>query len=593
MNSSNAPPNGQPWQVWIIDDDLLARVVMTEALRNELGVGNVTTVEIASFHTALQAFTNPTAVDLILLDNFLFDGEGIDLLPHINDFSRASGIEPVPVMMVSANDDQSFLARCFSLGASDYVTKPFDAYLLGNKAHAMLLAKRNRDEIIRQKTQLEHLVAAREREEAMARFTYDFYLRQTRSITTGTWTHLETPNAFSGDLLLSARSPEGSAFFMLVDATGHDLSAAITLIPLIATFQRMVGKGFRLSHLLHDLNSRLVEDTPTDRFVAAIVLMLDPQAGVVRVWNGGMPSALAVNGHGEVVREFPSRHMSLGILSDDEFSAQTEVHPLDSGDWFFFFSDGLPEQVNQAGVSFGSQKLTAHLQATPAEALKAVVLAHTEFRQNVPLGDDLCCCAIAPDLVLPEFRLKLSSMPIADALKSLRGRDSFVWTCVVNGEQIATAKIPMLCSAFLESMAISHDLNERVFTIVTELFVNAVDHGVLKLDSSLKDGPDGFFRYMQERDLRLSKLNSTDQVSVSVMWESESSPQYLKISVLDTGVGFAECYKRDCNGLEPLYGRGLNLAASLASRIDVVAPGNSISAILEGPCDSPNAVASR
>lgn len=588
---SNSPPTQlKPWRVWVIDDDPLARVVISDALRNELGESTVVIVELASFSCARQALACRAEVDLILLDNYLFDGEGIDLLPHIKAFSRACGIEQVPVMMVSANDDQAFLAQCFSQGASDYVTKPFDVYLLGNKAHAMLLAKRNRDQIIQQNAQLEQLIAAREREEAMARFTYDFYLRKTRTIAAGNWARLETPNAFSGDLLLSARSPEGRVFFMLVDATGHDLSAAITLLPLINGFQRMVEKGFRFSYFMHELNCRLLRDTPADRFVAALVMEIDPQSGLVHLWNGGMPPALVVNKNGQVVREFPSRHMSLGILHDDEFSAQTEAYPVESGDWFLLFSDGLPEQQNEQGTAFGYQQIKQSLGSSPEQSLQAVVEAHEKFRQGMPLNDDFSCCAVAPDLVIPASSRKPALTPKVDALKSLRGRDSFAWHYVVNGEHIATTQIPVLCSGFLEEMAKGQDLRERVFTIVTELFVNAVDHGLLRLESHIKQEPDGFFRYMQERERRLISLTDSDSVAVSIVWESQRMPQRLTISVCDTGAGFAKSSKLNSDELERCYGRGLTLAQSLSSRIEICSPGNCVRALLEGDPDDSSVV---
>ena len=43
-------------------------------------------------------------------------------------------------------------------------------------------------------------------------------------------------------------------------------------------------------------------------------------------------------------------------------------------------------------------------------------------------------------------------------------------------------------------------------TILTELFANALDHGVLGLSSSLKSSPEGFSQYYHERTKRLERL---------------------------------------------------------------------------------------
>lgn len=45
-----------------------------------------------------------------------------------------------------------------------------------------------------------------------------------------------------------------------------------------------------------------------------------------------------------------------------------------------------------------------------------------------------------------------------------------------------------------------------IFTIIKELFVNALDHGLLGLDSNIKNGPDGFSNYVVERQKRLEAM---------------------------------------------------------------------------------------
>lgn len=57
--------------------------------------------------------------DLVLLDLTLPDGEGIDLLTTIRQWSRT------PVIVISARLDDQYMARVLDAGADDYVTKPF------------------------------------------------------------------------------------------------------------------------------------------------------------------------------------------------------------------------------------------------------------------------------------------------------------------------------------------------------------------------------------------------------------------------------------------------------------------------------------
>lgn len=58
-------------------------------------------------------------VDMALLDVNLPDGSGYDLLKEIRSHSK------IPVLLITANDLESDEITGFSLGADDYITKPF------------------------------------------------------------------------------------------------------------------------------------------------------------------------------------------------------------------------------------------------------------------------------------------------------------------------------------------------------------------------------------------------------------------------------------------------------------------------------------
>jgi len=57
--------------------------------------------------------------DVVILDLGLPDINGLDALKQIRGFSE------VPVLVLSANDEEIIIVQAFGLGASDYVCKPF------------------------------------------------------------------------------------------------------------------------------------------------------------------------------------------------------------------------------------------------------------------------------------------------------------------------------------------------------------------------------------------------------------------------------------------------------------------------------------
>lgn len=96
---------------------------------------------------------------------------------------------------------------------------------------------------------------------------------------------------------------------------------------------------------------------------------------------------------------------------------------------------------------------------------------------------------------------------------------------------------PELVSRMVQRIVVGCDLRgdtSYLQLIVVELMNNALDHGVLKLDSNIKSEANGFTRYYKERERRLSDLRSCSiEVSIEV-----TNNQSLCIRVLDSGNGF-------------------------------------------------------
>ncbi|WP_315982347.1 ATP-binding protein [Aliamphritea spongicola] len=109
-----------------------------------------------------------------------------------------------------------------------------------------------------------------------------------------------------------------------------------------------------------------------------------------------------------------------------------------------------------------------------------------------------------------------------------------------------------------------------VFSILTELYVNALDHGVLKLESSLKDSPEGFARYFSEREQRLETL-SWGSVSVHVQHARLAAGGRVFIRIEDSGDGFdyeSWLSKENTFNIGMLSGRGIELVSGLCESVE-------------------------
>ena len=80
-------------------------------------------------------------------------------------------------------------------------------------------------------------------------------------------------------------------------------------------------------------------------------------------------------------------------------------------------------------------------------------------------------------------------------------------------------------------------LSGKLFLVLSELFNNALDHGLLKLDSALKNSQDGFERYLEERAARLSRMEQ-GEIHFRLRKVADQSMRCIKIDVRDSGEGF-------------------------------------------------------
>ena len=125
--------------ILIVDDSALNRMVLMEILGKE----NYTFLEAENGQQAVELLDCHPEVDLLLLDITMPEIDGFGVLEAMNQYHW---IEETPVIMISAEDSYTFVERAYDLGASDYITRPFDARVVCRRVSnaLMLYAKQKR-----------------------------------------------------------------------------------------------------------------------------------------------------------------------------------------------------------------------------------------------------------------------------------------------------------------------------------------------------------------------------------------------------------------------------------------------------------------
>ncbi len=555
-------------RILVVDDDQLLNELLCEFLHSK----DLQTHSAFSFSDAKRELSNNSVIDLVLLDYELGDGTGLNLMRDLAN----ENISIPPVIMISVNEDPDFLQNCFACGIADYIIKPINLSLLALKVRALINSVSMQKLISLQNAELARFKKEAEREEAIAKFIYEYLLGQNSQKVQGVETWLQSSASFSGDIAMARTSPGGDLYFMLADATGHGLSAAITIMPAVSIFNSMVAKGFHLQPIVTELNKKLCRDTPPDRFVAAIIVQVQKDQGELHVWNGGMPTAHWVS-DGVIQQTFRSRHMALGILDDDQFEATVETYRFPKSGFFFACTDGLLEERNPAGDCFSMQRVVDVIESEPADLHAQLVAALHAHTGCATYSDDVSMCTLTPAAMLLG-----SSRLLTDGILHRRiepGIGHFSWAVELSGRKIAECEIPPLVNKFLQYLGVDQNVCQIVFLIVSEMVSNAIDHGILRLDSEFKENADGFEFYFQERERRLKRLTEKDTISLSLEWLKDVATPSLMITVKDTGVGYDPAVL-DKNNDDQLSGRGLYLIRGLVQSVEIVPPGNLIRAVI-------------
>ena len=115
-------------QILIIEDDMALNKGLCKALTTD----SRQLISCTDIRSAREQILCSTP-SLILLDINLPDGSGLDFLKEIK-----KGSDPIPVILLTANDTDLDIVNGLELGADDYITKPFSLAVLRARVNTQL-----------------------------------------------------------------------------------------------------------------------------------------------------------------------------------------------------------------------------------------------------------------------------------------------------------------------------------------------------------------------------------------------------------------------------------------------------------------------
>ncbi|NOU50694.1 fused response regulator/phosphatase [Pseudoalteromonas sp. JBTF-M23] len=543
-------------RVLVVDDQPLNCILLKTMLEQQK-------YEVAIANNGAQALDilRQESIDIVLLDVIMPVMDGFETAPKIKELA---GDVYLPVIFITTLEDHNSFEKCLAVGGDDFIHKPFDKVILSAKIRAHARTRRLSQEANQQKKQLEYHYNQIEREHEIVEHIFSNALDQSSQYQQYCDYHLSPASMFNGDMFLMAKSPMGGFYCLLGDFTGHGLAAAVGALPASRIFYAMVSKGMAVNDIAYELNQVLSSLLPSNMFCAAAIVELSESGKSLSVWLGGLPDLYLIDEKGEVIKTLESQHMALGILDNDEFERNTIHLEVDAGKRLVMATDGIIETENSKGEMLAEERFKQVLKSTSHISTEQIVSYTQRFSEHSAQQDDLSIAIIncLPSKVISKAPIEYSSLP-------------FELKVDIDQTNIISADPVLELVDVLSRIKGISEHRSNIFLLLSEAYNNAVDHGVLGLDSNIKNKEEGFLEFYQ---LRANALSNLQQALIVIHVQYCPSEHSLSFSIRDSGKGFRPNIKCD-RDLKQEHGRGLSLLHEIAQQISFNNEGNEVTIV--------------
>jgi sigma-B regulation protein RsbU (phosphoserine phosphatase) len=363
-------PNGAQGSLLVVDDDESNRDMLSRRLQRD-GYS----VENAANGVEALRLLRTKPFDLVLLDLIMSGLDGYQVLVKMK---ADPALREIPVIMLSALDQEAGIARCIEVGAEDYISKPFSPVFLRARIEASLEKKRLRDK----ERQTYNALVASEKRLAAELAEAAVYVRSL--LPAPITDHVKVqwrfqPSAeLGGDAFGYHWLANGKLAIYLLDVSGHGVGAALLSVSVLNVIrsESLAGADFSdPASVLRHLNRVFQMDRHNNLIFTIWYGVFDPATRQLAYASGGHPPAVLIapsDGAEAGFRELSTGGRILGFDPATEFRSDScDVQP---GSIFYVFSDGayeisgsdgrtrqLPDLIQQLRqpVSAGSSRLDA------------------------------------------------------------------------------------------------------------------------------------------------------------------------------------------------------------------------------------------
>lgn len=535
-------------KVLVVDDIEKNRVVLERFLK----MRGYEVVCASSGEESLRVIKEER-IDLVLMDIKMPDMDGYEATRLIK---AQQSEQYLPVIFVTALSEEEALEEALGSGGDDFVTKPVSLGILLSKIKAHSRIRELHNEVAEKNAELGVHNARLNREHELISHFFD-QAQKNCFVDESVIKSVSVPmSVFNGDTVLVARRPSGGITVLVGDFTGHGLSAAVGTLPVSQIFFQMTEDNAFIGDIARELNRQISILLPVEMFFAASLIELSANGDRLMIWHGGMPDAYLYNTESEELKIIRSSHLPLGVRTEDEFDDSVQLFYVDEATKFIGFTDGLSEAVNTSKEMISTEIIQQAIIENNGDILGSLVSAHKNYSKDVEPCDDISL-----------IELSCVNVPAAD-VKTMRVETD--------------ATVPWKIKVRVEDQGLINDVSEKIIklvghtdelkdhkgiihTLISEMYTNAVDHGVLDLHGKEKNSESAFDDFYKEREKRIAELKGA-YIETELTYDMTSKNSAELIIVMHhNGYVFDDSEKEIDNS--GLHGRGMELIEAICDSV--------------------------
>lgn len=453
----------QDARILVVDDDS----VIIRIITNILHKNGFQTASCYSGEEALE-FVQRELFDLVLLDVQM--GKGMDGYETCQRMQKIN--HDLPVILVTANQDDESVNKGFESGSSDYIKKPVSKLELLARVNKTITLKRTEKRNLQLLDDLrKDLRTAANIQEAML----------------PKWIYIDSKILFSsnyqaselvgGDLFDRIKLDENRYVVYIGDISGHGVQAALLMTAVKSIIKLLVEADkdtATLAQLFTKLNERIYHELfAHSNYMTMLMGVIDLELGEFRFLNAGHPPLIILDTKSGVAKVHDNKgSVPLGWMPKTKYDEDDIDHiPLSEEQIYLLYTDGIYECNNREDEQFGLDGLIDVLNHhIPVESCISLsyMIKHHLISNHYEISTD--------DFTLFSFQIQKEQNQLT-YVPGLQLSDVRRYMFVLRSALRDVGKTAQQCEQLIIGWTANQVLGAKVELIVDEFLNNIITYG--------------------------------------------------------------------------------------------------------------------